>query len=52
MRPVALNLAETAEPREVAAFLNNIRSGAEGYRNVYYQRLTNFTAAAADQNIP
>ncbi len=48
--PVALNLAETAEPREVAAFLNNIRSGAEGYRNVYYQRLTNFTADATDQN--
>ncbi|MCK9275023.1 MAG: carboxypeptidase regulatory-like domain-containing protein [Syntrophales bacterium] len=47
--PVALNLAETAEPREIAAFLNNIRGGAEGYKNVYYQRLTNFTAAA-DQN--
>ncbi|MBU0969412.1 MAG: carboxypeptidase regulatory-like domain-containing protein [Proteobacteria bacterium] len=49
--PVPLTLPEALEPAQAAAFLKNICTGAEGFKNVYYQRLTNFTTDTANPDV-
>ncbi len=49
--PVELRLPETLEPAEGAAFLKNIQTGAEGYENVYYRRVTDFANDDSDPEV-
>ena len=49
--PVTLALPETFEPAQAAAFLKNIRTGAEGYENVYYRLVTGFTTDESDPDV-
>jgi hypothetical protein len=49
--PVTLTLPGEPEPAEAAKFLANVRAGATGFKNVYFQRLTQFTADASNPDI-